>query len=542
VSWDFWRRVDELDKRTSDPERIARNARAGFAANNESFLGSDLFRKASSTGCRGSNDCGSGFACIDGRCTKIFTRNGGNWTPNSCGDDNVTWVCTKGEKSGSNDKCSRPTPGNCDPDPTCPGARCCRQQRDGSIRCVCGSCEQTDTSRCNVYCDQQYKAFGTVSAGCYTRDMDGFGECGGNICDECQFCENDFFGSGGTCETGEQGDAFNPLPCHCFDKCSEECHICNKDPDSANFGECEYSPQDCMQCCYIYNYDCPQCARYFPGAQHHCEPVTSGKPCIQALREKLYKQCQSDCATKPDPCAPTGSFSRCVDGSAPVDPDTNPGGPSTISCPQGKTCQYAGYLEVGGDNPTTCYFYNTWVTDDIPEKCKECDCNCSNDCGDCETCNAQGECEEVLGCKLRGGWWRWRGTANGTPAASDWVLITQPQIEIGYYLELTGYQPPGWSRHYSRDTYGGGEWWSGPITFTRKDNELFECEGYGTPYIWLTTDLGVSSGEGLIGFDEPTGQWLDVLPSCDDPIGYSVTYDGGWEYGGDGAQPPNSQP
>jgi hypothetical protein len=390
VSWDFWRRVDELDKRTSDPERIARNARAGFAANNESFLGSDLFRKASSTGCRGSNDCGSGFACIDGRCTKIFTRNGGNWTPNSCGDDNVTWVCTKGEKSGSNDKCSRPTPGNCDPDPTCPGARCCRQQRDGSIRCVCGSCEQTDTSRCNVYCDQQYKAFGTVSAGCYTRDMDGFGECGGNICDECQFCENDFFGSGGTCETGEQGDAFNPLPCHCFDKCSEECHICNKDPDSANFGECEYSPQDCMQCCTQYNYDCPQCARYFPGAQHHCEPVTSGKPCIQALREKLYKQCEADCATKPDPCAPTDSFSVCVDGSAPVDPLTNPGGPSGISCPQGKTCQYAGYLEINGK---TCYFYNTWVTDDIPPECEECDCNCNNDCGDCEICNAQGECE-----------------------------------------------------------------------------------------------------------------------------------------------------
>ena len=393
MSWDFWRRVDGLDKRTSDPERIARNARAGFAANNESFLGSELFRKASSTLCNGGAGCGAGFACVDGRCTKIFAKNGGNWTPNSCGDDNITWVCTKGDKSGSNDKCTRPTPGNCDKDPICPGERCCRQQRDGSIRCVCGSCEQTDISRCNVYCDQQYKAFGVVRPGCYLPSQDGFGECGGNICDECKFCENDFFGSGGTCQLGEQDDPFNPLPCHCFSKCSEECHLCNKDPDSPKFGDCEYSPQNCMQCCTQYNYDCPQCARYFEGAQHHCEPVTSGKPCIQALREKLYKQCQSDCATKPDPCAPTGSFSRCVDGSAPVDPDTNPGGPSTISCPQGKTCQYAGYLEVGGDNPTTCYFYNTWVTDDIPSECEECDCNCNNDCGDCEICNAQGECE-----------------------------------------------------------------------------------------------------------------------------------------------------
>jgi len=49
-------------------------------------------------------------------------------------------------------------------------------------------------------------------------------------------------------------------------------------------------------------------------------------------------------------------------------------------------------------NGKTCYFYNTWVTDDIPSECKECDCNCNNDCGDCEICNAQGECVRDPNC------------------------------------------------------------------------------------------------------------------------------------------------
>jgi len=390
VSWNFWRKVDELDRRTSDPNRIAEDARSGFSFTNESFLDNELFRKTSNSECNGSRDCGSGFACIDGKCTKIHTRGGGNWTPNSCGDDSVTRACTKGDKSGSNDKCTQPTPGNCDKDPICPGERCCRQQEDGSIRCVCGSCDQIDASRCNVYCDQYYKTWGDVLAGCYKRDVEGFGECGGNICDECKFCESDFVGSNfGTCELGNQGDPFNPLPCHCFPRCSEECHVCNKDVNSSRFGDCQYSAQNCSECCAISNYDCPQCARFFPGFSYHCEPVTSAKNCISALQEKLYNQCAEDCATKPDPCASTGATSRCIDGSAPVDPDTNPEGPAGISCPQGKTCQYAGYVEIGGK---TCYLYNTWVTADIPAECKEVDCNCHIDCPDCQLCGADGKC------------------------------------------------------------------------------------------------------------------------------------------------------
>jgi hypothetical protein len=49
-------------------------------------------------------------------------------------------------------------------------------------------------------------------------------------------------------------------------------------------------------------------------------------------------------------------------------------------------------------NGKTCYFYNTWITADIPEECKECDCNCNNDCKDCEICSAQGKCERDPDC------------------------------------------------------------------------------------------------------------------------------------------------
>lgn len=391
MAWDFWKKVEEAEAGVGNPS-------AGFAYAGNAIENSNLFRKANQYGCNDSGDCGSGYACINGKCTKVWTKDGSNYVPNTCGETPIEWQnCKKGQEGGTNDTCGKATPGNCEKDPDCPGEKCCRQQADGSIRCVCGSCDENYASRCNVFCDQYYKSFGITANGCFTKDQDGFGECGGNICDECEICEDDIFGSGGKCERGEIDDPFNPVPCHCSSKCPEECHVCNKDVDSANFGDCEYSENNCAECCAISNYECPQCARYFGDFQYHCEPVTSRKTCIYALREKLFKQCEEDCKTEPDPCAPTDNFSRCVIGSAPVDPDTNPGGPSEISCPDGKTCKYTGYIEIGGK---TCYLYDTWVTADIPEECKECDCNCHNDCPSCKLCGADGECYDDPDCNV----------------------------------------------------------------------------------------------------------------------------------------------
>ena len=393
MAWDFW---DKRKNYRSSNNRIQKEYRSPFTGALEtSRLGEENARREfDNKSCRGSGDCGSGYSCIDGQCVKIYTRNGGNYKPATCGDENVTWApCKKGNNTGgAKDKCGRPTPGNCEKDPICPGQKCCRQQGDGSIRCVCGPCSQTDTSRCNVWCDANYKNYGDIGAGCFTSDMDGFGECGGNICDECEFCENDFFGAGGVCTKGSQDDPFNPLACHCFDSCAGDCEICDKDPGSSTFGECVEDKTNCQQCCTQYNYTCPQCPKVITSATH-CQSASSPKPCITALREKLYKQCENECATEPDPCAPTGSGSNCVPG--------NVGGSvPQFTCPEGKTCDYTGYIEVGGENPQTCFLYNTWVTADIPAECEQCDCNCHNDCKECELCNAQGKCESDPACEV----------------------------------------------------------------------------------------------------------------------------------------------
>lgn len=393
MGWDFW------DKGSSRGPRIPRKKnklyRNPFTGGLEeerqdtsSWSHQDRWDKNK---CTGNKNCGSGQSCIDGQCVKVHTRSGGNFKPNSCGEDPVEWApCKPGnDTGGSKDKCMKPTPGNCEKEPDCPGVKCCREQRDGSIRCVCGDCEQTDTAVCNTWCDSQYKSFGTAGPGCFTKDMEGFGECGGNICDECEFCDNNIFGDGGICTLGEQG-GLNPLACHCFPSCKEECHSCDKDKDSDSFGECEYEPAECAECCETWNYECPQCNIYFRGVETHCEPVTSGLSCIEQLRARLFSACRVLCDSSDgdDPCDINKigqNTSYCYEGAE-----------SDFICPEGKRCTLTGRI----NGPTsTCDLYNIIDPETIPPQCQGCDCNCDNDCGDCEICNASGICEPDPECE-----------------------------------------------------------------------------------------------------------------------------------------------
>jgi hypothetical protein len=111
---------------------------------------------------------------------------------------------------------------------------------------------------------------------------------------------------------------------------------------------------------------------------------------MDVLYEKIGALCAEKCEKEPDPCAATGSYKYCVNGSAPIDPATNPEGPAGYTCPSGKVCEYTGFIEGGGQ---TCYLFNTWTLDEIPPECEDCGCNCSNDCGECQVCNENGECE-----------------------------------------------------------------------------------------------------------------------------------------------------
>ena len=341
-------------------------------------------------GCVNSNSCAAGYSCISGQCTKIWGSDPSN--VNSCGEISVEWPCASAENTGTEDCGNSNGPGSCQEQICGTGvdSRCCRQGGEGKVFCFCRKCG--DEGQCDPFCDAYQKTNGEAGPGCTPANGVHAGFCNKDICSECQTCTSSIFGGGKRCREATSG-----VPCWCEGaQCDAGgCEKCNKDPESPGYGDCEYSQEGCADCCTVGNYLC-SCGAVIPSLTH-CEPHTSGvrQSCFSGLRNKAAEICEEACATEPDPCAPTGSITRCVDGSAPVDPLTNPGGPEGISCPEGKTCEYAGYMEVNGK---TCYFYNTWVTENIPPECKECDCNCNNDCKDCEICNAQGECVRDPNC------------------------------------------------------------------------------------------------------------------------------------------------
>jgi hypothetical protein len=121
-----------------------------------------------------------------------------------------------------------------------------------------------------------------------------------------------------------------------------------------------------------------------------------GRSCIDVLYNKINAACAEKCATEPDPCAATGSDKYCVNGSAPIDPATNPEGPAGYTCPAGEVCEYTGFIEGGGK---TCYLFKTWTIDEIPSDCIDTGCNCGDDCPDCQVCNGNGECESDPACE-----------------------------------------------------------------------------------------------------------------------------------------------
>lgn len=338
--------------------------------------------------CLSNKQCPTGYACIDGKCVKIYTKDGTSW--GTCGDERLNFPCKEaGPKTTNECSTSRPGPGDCQESGCGSGPKCCRQDRDGSVSCYCGFCEDVESGVCSVYCDTTYKLFGTVSSGCSKNG--GVGNCEGNICIECAECVEDPFGGPPQCQRYERGDP--SLPCHCVG-CDGPCERCQRDPNASNFNDCYFDANNCYTCCSVTNPDCDgRPLTELGGSISACTPYL-GKSCQQVLSEKIAAAC-AEKDKEPDPCAPTGSDKYCVNGSAPLDPETNPAGPAGYVCPPGKRCTYTGFIEGGGQ---TCYLYNTWVADEIPADCEVCDCNCENDCGDCQFCNAEGICEAAPEC------------------------------------------------------------------------------------------------------------------------------------------------
>jgi hypothetical protein len=375
--------------------------------------------------CISNKQCPTGYACIDGKCVKIYTRDNTTW--GTCGDERLDFPCKeRGPKTTNECSTSRPGPGDCQDSDCGSGPKCCRQNADGSVSCYCGSCEDVESGVCSVYCDTTFKLFGTVSAGC--SKSGGVGVCGGNICTECSECEVDVFGGAPKCQKYEQG---NPsAPCWC-NECNNPCERCQTDPSASNFNNCVFDATNCNTCCSVTNPEC-ECGSLLAlgGTISACTPYL-GRPCMDVLYEKIGALCAEKCEKEPDPCAATGSDKYCVNGSAPIDPATNPEGPAGYTCPSGQVCEYTGFLEGGGK---TCYLFKTWTLDEIPSKCVETGCNCNNDCGDCKICNGNGECESDPACAnvIWDLWFRYNGDTKSGNANCG----------------VDGDQPPGvWERH-----------------------------------------------------------------------------------------------
>jgi len=327
--------------------------------------------------CTSSSQCPSGWACVDGICQLMNNSGGGSAggggpsqqpSPGGGGDCNP---------NDPNSPCNSGGPGSCQQAPGCGGddardccgTRCCSfgsasSSRPG-VHCWCSECPPFPT--CSDFCASYLSANGEKGPGC-SEGTDG------NSCDSCSYC------FAGQCEP------VSNAPCWCGDgdSCNTgACYKCDTNPDSSNYGDCAIDPSGCQQCGTIRNHLCP-CNRILPDITV-CKPYGEGglSP-INLAQQEAAKRCDEECKTEPDPCAPKCSQSSyCSDI-----------GTGSTTCPDGTT--QVGWMQVGEN---TCVFCEKCDTSSLPDSCKECDCNCHNDCGECEICGTDGTCHPDPQCE-----------------------------------------------------------------------------------------------------------------------------------------------
>lgn len=330
MSWDFW--GDQSKKTASytasriggaepdDPTEIQdENTSSIFSGGSISSNGQQCFD---------SQECGSGWACVGGRCVFLSgavqgSKNTESGTTAGCGsgpDGSGSGSgggggggggggCAAGTGNGGGRNgggCTKTGAGDCGGsgsggggggggggDDCCGGVRCCRQGG-----CSCGPCPPPNN--CSQFCAAQKSSTGDSGPGCRP----------GNECDECSACQQED-------ETGE----YKCLPrdggpCYCPGGT-----VCSGCTSCDERGSCVDDASRCLDCCNCF-LECPCGVRV---ERRICIPhVKTGVTCPTICRAGL--NCDAACPPPPDP---------------------------------------------------------------VPEPC---DCNCENDCGDCEICNAAGEC------------------------------------------------------------------------------------------------------------------------------------------------------
>lgn len=366
------------------------------------FLNTGNFNTAfGGTACRGSGDCASGFACVNGRCVQKGSQEsstggtcGEGVGGGGCGGNSVTIsdnlgqviasgdvVTSQGTASGTIYKTFAWTPVYSDDgctvtgcsleqcgggmDGDCPqGERSCRYGASGAINCFCGDPEP---SGCSIFCTAYSASSGEVAAG-----------CSGLACDECSYCEEIFVSASGICKPRNSGS-----PCHCKNEPIPACHKCDENgtvvPDEGS----------CQECITIHNYACDNCGERRTISRTCCRPVgIDGLSLTNKCQSELQQACDGLCPppdeTEPPPasaCLGVNCVSRviCGPGSCPPLPPNAPGRNNIQS----------GCIEAGGNG---CTLYYECDVSNLPPECGECDCNCNNDCPDCQLCGTDGKC------------------------------------------------------------------------------------------------------------------------------------------------------
>ena len=297
--------------------------------------GSDLNNQG---GCTSTSQCPAGYACVNGRCRSMYQGPTGG---TSGGQWNNAGAC---DQDDPNSPCNQGGPTGCQSRPTCGDGDpyqvreedCCDQKR-------CCSFGSASSSRpgINCYCGEcpPQPSCSSFCAGYEAANGVAGPGCStgntGNSCNACTYCQD------GQCVDKQPGP-FTPCYCNGGRNCGEEgeCHHCQTEPEEANFGGCVYKEENCKDCSTLRNHIC-SCGKILPPITI-CKPKSQGgKNAATLVREEARRRCALLC--KKD----------CTD----------------------------------------------YSSGNLPEECKDCDCNCDNDCKECEFCNAQGFCEADPQCE-----------------------------------------------------------------------------------------------------------------------------------------------
>lgn len=313
--------------------------------------------------CLSNGNCGSGFSCIGGWCTNPYNDRGAS-NPGDCGPDKPNTPC----KETFRVECSQPGSG-CYYDKLkegCCGNTTCYRVGAGVVTCECDD-DGTRQKPCNKFCTNYWQANGELGPGC-SEDI---------TCSECFTCTEVGTSVENRVPICQSKSSFQSPPCWC--SAGGNCPSgqgCNR-----TTGECEDSNNKAY-CYSSSNFSCTE------GGQNYnvkvCRPTA-------IAAQAAYNSTLKNICDKENKDKKNNKLDRCK---GKCETTTREG--SAPACPPQSSCKQVGSISGGGKTYTV-----TEVCDktDVPESCKECDCNCSDECGPCKVCGEGGRCEPDPGCE-----------------------------------------------------------------------------------------------------------------------------------------------